>query len=125
MAMPGFTAGASLYKTDRQYRMVKVLGAPVDGWEALVQPAQVPTLRLQPVPTFPNITNVGTILKPILTRGIVGTQPLPFRCDSLACECSGDADCNDMFSTDACGTNATCEDLPGGGVRCVCLRHPK
>ena len=48
--------------------------------------------------------------------------PLRFGCDSLLCGCSGDDDCNDMFSSDLCSGIAVCDET-GGRVRCVCIRQ--
>jgi hypothetical protein len=42
-----------------------------------------------------------------------------FQCNPLLCTCKGDSDCNDMFSTTACGPHAAC-DLSSGV--CACLR---
>jgi hypothetical protein len=104
MTMPGFTAGHSLYKTSSRYRVV---GAPSAGQEALAYPAQNEFLVVTPI-------------------GVI--QPVPFTCGSLACTCDDTTrpgDCNDMFSTNVCGPYALCEDLPGGGSRCICLRSFK
>jgi hypothetical protein len=39
----------------------------------------------------------------------VGRAPVGgFTCGGFGCVCSGDADCNDMFSTNACGPYAVC-----------------
>jgi hypothetical protein len=51
----------------------------------------------------------------------LGGQGLGFTCGGLGCICSGDADCNDMFSTNACGPNAGCFES-AGQVICVCSR---
>jgi len=37
-----------------------------------------------------------------------GAGRLGFDCSPFGCVCSGDADCNDMFSTNACGPYAVC-----------------
>lgn len=50
-----------------------------------------------------------------LTRARGGT--LNFSCGDTACVCTGDDDCNDLFTTDLCGPIAVC--YPDG---CVCLR---
>jgi hypothetical protein len=47
---------------------------------------------------------------------------LDFHCGGGVCVCSGDRDCNDMFST-ICrdpGTDGSCTDLGGGRVVCTC-----
>lgn len=40
-----------------------------------------------------------------------------FTCNPVQCFCRGDEDCNDMFSTDACGPVAVCFDST-----CICSR---
>lgn len=40
----------------------------------------------------------------------VGRAGLGFSCNPLFCACSGDADCNDMFTTSLCGPRAICID---------------
>ena len=35
---------------------------------------------------------------------------LGFNCNPLLCSCTGDDDCNDMFTTDVCGPIAICID---------------
>lgn len=47
---------------------------------------------------------------------------LGFTCMGPLCACSGDPDCNDLFSTGLCGSNAVCFLQPGGGVICICSR---
>lgn len=39
-----------------------------------------------------------------------------FTCSGLLCSCTGDSDCNDMFSSDVCGDIASCDE---GGCRCL------
>ena len=51
---------------------------------------------------------------------MVRQQP-GFECSGPLCICSGDDDCNDMFSTDLCGDGICFED-GNGGVVCLCLR---
>jgi len=53
---------------------------------------------------------------PSLGGGGFTTQ---FSCDSFLCDCTGDADCNDMFSTDVCGDLAFCDADTG---KCYCFR---
>lgn len=48
----------------------------------------------------------------------VGGSTVNFTCSGLFCGCSGDADCNDMFSGSACGSIAWC-NLDTG--RCYCV----
>ena len=56
--------------------------------------------------------------------GSSGAIPRPstaqFECSRASCSCSGDADCNDMFSSGVCGRDALCDQT--GGVTCTCLR---
>lgn len=47
----------------------------------------------------------------------VGGGALNYSCGDLACSCTGDLDCNDLFSSDKCGPIAVC--YPDG---CVCIR---
>jgi hypothetical protein len=35
---------------------------------------------------------------------------LNFSCNGVYCSCHGDVDCNDMFTTNACGARAICID---------------
>ncbi len=42
---------------------------------------------------------------------------LNFQCGGFGCVCTGDADCNDMFSTNVCGRAAVCI-----GLYCYCER---
>ena len=50
-----------------------------------------------------------------LSRGGGGT--LNYNCEGLLCTCSGDVDCNDMFTKAACGDIAVCDERG-----CWCLR---
>ena len=50
-----------------------------------------------------------------LTR--VGGGRLNYDCGDLACVCTGDDDCNDLFTSDKCGPIAVC--YPDG---CICIR---
>ena len=47
-----------------------------------------------------------------------GRRALGFTCSGGACACEGDADCNDLFTTNLCGPLAICIDN-----RCYCLRN--
>jgi len=52
-----------------------------------------------------------------LARRVGGGGRLNFSCGDLACVCSGDDDCNDLFTSTNCGPIAVCyED------GCFCLR---
>jgi hypothetical protein len=55
-------------------------------------------------------------------RAGAGAGRLGFACAPWGCICTGDADCNDMFSTNACGSRAVCFTDARGGVVCVCVR---
>jgi hypothetical protein len=46
-----------------------------------------------------------------------GGGTLNYSCEGLLCSCSGDADCNDLFTTDLCGDIAVCDERG-----CWCLR---
>jgi hypothetical protein len=52
-----------------------------------------------------------------LSRRPAGGGGLNFSCQNLVCVCTGDQDCNDLFTSDLCGDIAIC--YPDG---CVCLR---
>ena len=43
--------------------------------------------------------------------------------DSPFCTCTGDDDCNDMFSTDVCGPSAICQ-IKGDIPKCRCKKAP-
>jgi hypothetical protein len=43
-----------------------------------------------------------------------------FSCGMTSCTCHGDADCNNMFSSNVCGRSAVCDT--SSGVECSCLR---
>ena len=63
------------------------------------------------------LTNkAGNVLKGVYK---VGNSQLGFSCSEIACDCQGDDDCNDMFSTDVCGANAVCFGEP---PFCICER---
>jgi hypothetical protein len=52
----------------------------------------------------------------------IGTGPrMGFTCSGLMCTCTGDADCNDMFTNGGCGPIASCDDS-GPEPICSCLR---
>jgi hypothetical protein len=42
--------------------------------------------------------------------GLLGVRSLGFNCGPYGCVCTGDFDCNDMFSTNVCGPFAICID---------------
>lgn len=43
-----------------------------------------------------------------------------FQCNMTSCTCQGDADCNNMFTSNVCGRSAVCDT--SGNVECSCLR---
>ncbi len=51
-----------------------------------------------------------------LTR-IGGGTTLNYNCEGILCSCTGDADCNDMFTKEACGDIAACDERG-----CWCFR---
>jgi hypothetical protein len=57
-----------------------------------------------------------------LTKALGSLRPrLGFECGGPLCICSGDEDCNDLFTTDLCG-DAICFEGAGGAVVCLCVR---
>jgi hypothetical protein len=42
-----------------------------------------------------------------------------YTCEGLKCKCTGDADCNDMFSAGVCGDVASCDN---GNGTCECYK---
>lgn len=93
MNMPGFSAEASLYKTRTHYTC--------HGHILTLEGGVYPTLVRR---TAGSITG--------------GPLVLGFTCTGLSCSCSGDNDCNDMFSSDVCGDIAACYH----DGTCACLR---
>jgi hypothetical protein len=47
----------------------------------------------------------------------IGGGPLNYNCEGILCSCSGDADCTDMFTKEACGDIAACDERG-----CWCFR---
>lgn len=75
-------------------------------------------LRAAPSPYLGRSRKLG----PMVTDG--GRRDIPildmrpaFSCGSVVCGCSGDDDCNDMFSSGVCGDLAVCID-----GNCFCFR---
>ena len=66
---------------------------------------------------------LGTGVRPIVSLQIptaVARMPaLGFDCGPSVCTCSGDEDCNRLFSTDSC-TGGFCVIGPSGQVWCIC-----
>jgi hypothetical protein len=48
---------------------------------------------------------------------VSGGGALNFNCEGLLCTCTGDEDCNDMFTRGGCGDIAVCDERG-----CACLR---
>jgi hypothetical protein len=58
----------------------------------------------------------------ILTKGLLSIRARAgFECSGPLCVCTGDDDCNDMFTTGLCG-DAICFETADGGVVCLCVR---
>jgi hypothetical protein len=58
----------------------------------------------------------------VLSTALASLRPrLGFECTGPFCICTGDDDCNDLFTTDLCG-DAICFETDAGGVVCLCLR---
>jgi len=100
MRAPGYIAETSLYQSKCFYRCRMTVGIV----------ARVPTV-------LPQLGRVVAPVRPINAGRFAGGGRLGFECGGLACTCSGDADCNDMFSTGVCGQIAGCVD-----DGCWCLR---
>ena len=60
------------------------------------------------------------LASPIPAAGKINNPP-SFSCDNNVCSCSGDADCNNLFSSGLCGDLAACTGP--GTVTCTCIRH--
>lgn len=57
-----------------------------------------------------------------LTRGSIGGGGgLSFSCNFIMCSCTGDIDCNDMFTSGACPGDAYCDES-GPEPVCYCTR---
>ncbi len=63
-----------------------------------------------------NVPRLSGPRAPIPPRG--GT--MNFSCGMTSCTCRGDADCNNMFSSNVCGGSAVCDS---GSGECSCLRY--
>ena len=50
-----------------------------------------------------------------------GTSTSAFQCTGGNCSCSGDADCNDMFSSDVCQRNGPVVNGACVGTGCTCV----
>ena len=101
MHLPGFSAGASIGPARRRYRSSS---------------SSLSTERVEPALMLGQRSAVR------LLAGLGLGGRLGFSCGGGSCTCAGDADCNDMFSTDVCGDVASCQEGPDGSVTCACLR---
>jgi hypothetical protein len=77
-----------------------------------VQERAVPMQKFR----FSDVPRLQGSRTPIPPRG--GT--MNFSCGVTSCTCRGDADCNNMFSSNVCGGSAVCDT---GSGECSCLRY--
>jgi hypothetical protein len=96
----------SLFPAEAQ-TTAKPIGAY--GQLAAPKPKAEPTPAMKVRPGF----GAGT------TRGVLTQTVAQFQCTATHCTCSGDRDCNDMFSTNVCGKPALCDNTSNS---CSCLR---
>jgi hypothetical protein len=101
MTVPGFTADVTLVGGRARYRLGDL--ASPSTYAGSLQPA------------------LGLRFAPLPSSRMIG-RTLGFTCQGAKCSCSGDPDCNDLFSSGLCGDIAACYEQPGGGVKCECLR---
>ena len=58
----------------------------------------------------------------VLTTALTSMRSrLGFECGGAVCICTGDRDCNDLFTTGLCG-DGICFETADGGVVCLCVR---
>jgi hypothetical protein len=58
-----------------------------------------------------------------LAVGSGGSGSHGYTCSGLHCSCTGDVDCNDMFSDGVCGDIAVCDDTnPTPTCECLAIR---
>jgi hypothetical protein len=100
MNMPGFTADVTLQSASGHYHTRESCGS---FGQAIVSPQVLRSLG----------RGFGSMSQRLRFRG----GGLGFTCQGIECSCSGDADCNDMFSTDLCGDIAVCYE--DGTCRCL------
>ena len=55
-------------------------------------------------------------------RQVGSVGGLEFVCAGGYCACTGDVDCNDLFSTGLCGPDAVCITWGSGPATCFCKR---
>ncbi len=95
--------------------------APALADEPTTKPSPTdPTVQERAVPMpksgFMNVPTFKGPRTPLPPKG--GT--MNFQCNMTSCTCRGDADCNNMFSSNVCGRSAVCDTT--SGVECSCLR---
>lgn len=61
----------------------------------------------------------GTTESALIDNGSASRRTA-YSCEGGYCTCTGDDDCNDMFSGDDCGPKAICQISPTGIPRCRC-----
>jgi hypothetical protein len=88
MNTPTFTAEKSLYNSSEHY-----------------------------VPTYVHTSPLTGEIYPALL-GNQFTRSQSFSCNAVVCACQGDADCNDMFTTNLCSGASKCYDDV-----CWCVRN--
>lgn len=62
----------------------------------------------------------AAVVRTLTATGGGSGQIALISCNTVACTCSGDVDCNILFSGGACGNVAVCNT--DGETRCFCLR---
>ncbi len=87
--------------------------ATVAGHSAQVQERATPMQKSG----YMNVPRMQVTRPPIPPRG----GAMNFSCGVTSCTCHGDADCNNMFSSNVCGHSAVCDT--SNGVECSCLRN--
>ena len=116
-----FTAGCAKVTTENnEERVMNDLrhsvetSSPITNHNDLARRLSIPPARVQAI-------TIGADAKVRLLNQLKGAT-LGYMCTETACTCSGDADCNDMFST-VCNnprTDGVCVETGAGGVTCSC-----
>ena len=94
-------------------------GARVSG---VVSKVSETTLLLETASRATFKSESKTVLRLKVPARAVSMPALGFACGPFACTCSGDDDCNDLFSGANCGGDAACVVDGAGGVWCICWR---
>ena len=71
---------------------------------------------------FERLGTTAGVLRLNVAAGSVAFPRLAFDCGVFVCGCSGDDDCNDMFTRGVCGGDAVCVEDGAGGVWCICWK---